>query len=105
MADEGAPCRRPFACAGSGQPQFWQSFRRSIGTASDAGDQQMHEAGKLGLGAIALIALCASGTVAQGAPSSGGSRAAPRGLQLAALFGESDEERAARQQHEDNQDL
>jgi tol-pal system protein YbgF len=28
----------------------------------------------------------------------------PRGVQLAGLFGESDEEKAARQQHEDNQD-
>ena len=31
-------------------------------------------------------------------------RAQPRGVQLAGLFGESDEEIAARQQHEDNQD-
>lgn len=29
----------------------------------------------------------------------------PKGVQVAALFGESDEEKAARQQHEDNQDL
>lgn len=31
-------------------------------------------------------------------------RVQPRGVQLAGLFGESDEEKAARQQHEDNQD-
>jgi tol-pal system protein YbgF len=29
----------------------------------------------------------------------------PRGVQVAALFGESDDEKAARQQHEDNQDM
>ena len=45
---------------------------------------------------VALIALCA------GQP---GQAADSNRLQMAALFGESDEEKAARQQHEDNQDL
>jgi tol-pal system protein YbgF len=64
----------------------------------------MRKAGKLGPGAIAVIALCASAALSGGA-SAGGSRDPERGVQVAALFGESDEERAARQQHEDNQDL
>jgi tol-pal system protein YbgF len=59
--------------------------------------------------AVLLAVVLASGAVAlpgtQNSPSNAlVSSDRPR-VQVAALFGESDEERAARQQHEDNQDL
>jgi len=55
----------------------------------------------LGLGA-ALGLLLTQG--ASALPSASQTPSAHRDVQLAALFGESDEEKAARQQHEDNQD-
>jgi tol-pal system protein YbgF len=67
----------------------------------------MRVAGKLGKGAVASIILIAACVVGLSASASDASRIKdPRnGVQMAALFGESDEEKAARQQHEDNQDL
>jgi tol-pal system protein YbgF len=55
----------------------------------------------LGLGAAFGFLLTQA---ASALPSTPPSPSAHRGVQLAALFGESDEEKAARQQHEDNQD-
>src|SRR5258706_10457600 len=63
----------------------------------------MREAGRLGLGV--LIVLAAVAGAAHVASASGRADASEPRVQLAALFGESDEEKSAREQHEDNQDL
>ena len=55
----------------------------------------------LGLGAAIGLLLAQAAAALPAAPAHS---SAPHGVQLAALFGESDEEKAARQQHEDNQD-
>src|SRR6185437_1941321 len=62
------------------------------------------------VGATAVCALMLAGTVSAGnvapkAPQYGVSQSAARGyVRVADLFGESDEEKAARQQHKDGQD-
>jgi tol-pal system protein YbgF len=65
----------------------------------------MRDATRPGLGAIALASLFVA--FATGMPASAETRFvdAKRGVQVAAIFGESDEDKAAREQHEDNQDL
>jgi tol-pal system protein YbgF len=64
----------------------------------------MRDAARLRLGAIALTVIFSAGATA--APTFAASRFVDsKHVQVAAIFGESDEERAAREQHEDNQDL
>jgi tol-pal system protein YbgF len=65
----------------------------------------MRNAARLGLGPIALAVIFVAGTTAVPALASSRFVDSKRGVQVAAIFGESDEERAAREQHEDNQDL
>jgi tol-pal system protein YbgF len=54
--------------------------------------------------ALVLVSTFAGASEATQTASNSPARAQSRGVQLAGLFGESDEEKAARQQHEDNQD-
>jgi tol-pal system protein YbgF len=54
--------------------------------------------------AFVVVSAFAGASGAAQTASDSPARAQPRGVQLAGLFGESDEEKAARQQHEDNQD-
>ncbi|HEY0283137.1 MAG TPA: tol-pal system protein YbgF [Rhizomicrobium sp.] len=54
--------------------------------------------------ALVLVSAFAGTAGATQTVSDAPARAQMRGVQLAGLFGESDEEKAARQQHEDNQD-
>ncbi len=65
----------------------------------------MREAGRLGLGVLIVLAAVAGAAHLASASGSGRTDASKPRMQLAALFGESDEEKSAREQHEDNQDL
>jgi tol-pal system protein YbgF len=67
----------------------------------------MRAAGKLGFGAVAAVLFVTSSAFASTASADDAPRAqrTKDQVRVAALFGESDDEKAARQQHEDNQDL
>lgn len=66
--------------------------------------------GRLGAASVAALGVLLAGASLSAAPAPAelpnyvGPSSAPPRTQLASLFGESDEEKAARQQHEDNQD-